>query len=184
LESVVEAQKAKSLGEPAADERAVQLVSQDDFAVISDLCHYALLELTFADGFDPAPRAIARRLGLTTIEVEQALARLKRLGLIEARGDTLAKTERFVQTADPQLTTPALKAQQREIIARSREALEKQSLERRSHTGMTMCIDPARIPIAKKMINDFMFRLCEVLEGGPRREVYQLSVGLFSLEES
>ena len=61
-------------------------------------------------------------------------------------------------------------------------ALENDPLERRSTTGMTMAIDPSKLPVARKLIEDFMFKLCEVLESGERAALYQLSVSLFSLD--
>ena len=185
LDSLGEAQKQQRLGKQAADASAhlIRRIEQDSIAVIGELHHFAIMELCCASNFDGTSRMAARRLGITVIEADQAIARLLRLGLVErSQEGKLAKTDKHVQLADPAKTTPLLKKQQREILTAAREALNDQEIERRSTTGMTMCIDAEKIPLAKIMINKFMFELCEALEAGGRKEVYQLSVSLFSLE--
>ena len=58
-------------------------------ALLSDGVHRAILEMTSMEGFIPDTRWIARALDLTFDEVNMALSRLTRLGLLEmaaARG--------------------------------------------------------------------------------------------------
>lgn len=153
----------------------------DTYAVISDMHHYAILEATFLDEFKPEPKWIAKRLGITALETEYAIARLLRLGLLKREDGTLKKTNASLTTKDKSFTTPALKKSQRQIMRLARHALDRDPIETRSSTGMTMAIDPAKLPLAKQMIQAFMEQLCEVLESGERREVYQMGVNLFSL---
>src|SRR5205807_411588 len=47
---------------------ATRGLENDLYDVIGDLNHLAILEMTFIDGFKSDPRAIARELGITTLE--------------------------------------------------------------------------------------------------------------------
>ena len=60
-------------------------------------------------------------------------------------------------------------------------AVDDQPLEERNITGITMSIDPKKLPEAKSRVNNFMEELMEFLEDGDRSEVYQLSTQLFKL---
>lgn len=156
-------------------------IDAETFQAISELYHYAILELTFVDGFESEARWIARRLGITVIEAQYAVARLLRLGLLEERDGRLVKAQRHVTTQNKAVTNPALRAQHKEILRQSGEAMREIPIERRSHTAITMTLDPEKIPLAKQMIQEFGRRLCEVMETGERKEVYQFHVGFFPL---
>jgi hypothetical protein len=48
--------------------------------MISDWYHFAILDLTRLDDFQPEPAWVSRKLGLTVSEVKIAVERLLRLG--------------------------------------------------------------------------------------------------------
>jgi uncharacterized protein (TIGR02147 family) len=159
-------------------------IDNDSYTAISDMLHYLIIEATFLDDFKPDTKWMARRFERTAVEVEDALARLIRLGLLARVNGAIKKTDRHIMTKDISKTTPALKASQSQILKSAMRALEKETIERRSATGMTMAIDPAKLPLAKKMITDFTNNICELLESGARKEIYQLSINLFSIEKN
>lgn len=159
-------------------------LDSDTYAVISDMLHYLILESTYLDDFKSEPRWIARRLGVTVIEIEAAIARLIRLGLIECVGGRFRKSDRYLTTKNKSQTTPALKASQRQILRSALNSLESDPLELRASFGGTMAIDPEKLPIAKQMIAEFIDSLIHLLESGKRKEVYQVGVNLFSLERN
>jgi uncharacterized protein (TIGR02147 family) len=64
----------------------IRLLTLDTLALVSDGVHQSILELTHMEGFIPDSRWIARTLDLTTDEVNMALSRLTRLGLLEMAG--------------------------------------------------------------------------------------------------
>ena len=63
------------------------------------------------------------------------------------------------------------------------ESLEKDTIEDRDITSMTMAIDPDRLPLAKSLIAEFTRQLCETLETGKQKRVYQLGVSLYPLQK-
>ena len=58
-------------------------LAQDTANLISDWHHYAILELVHVRDFKPDSRWLARVLGISVDEVNVALQRLLRLGLLE-----------------------------------------------------------------------------------------------------
>src|SRR5262249_31139209 len=63
--------------------REIQLLTMETVALLSDGSHRSILELTTLEEFVPDARWIARTLDLTVDEVNMALSRLTRLGLLE-----------------------------------------------------------------------------------------------------
>jgi uncharacterized protein (TIGR02147 family) len=64
-------------------------VSVDIFNVIADWYHYAILELLTVRDFQKSPAWIAKALGISVSEVNFALERLLRLGLLEISDDNV-----------------------------------------------------------------------------------------------
>ena len=62
-------------------------------------------------------------------------------------------------------------------------SLEEDPIEERSITSMTMAIDPEKLPAAKKMIREFNQTLCQFLENGKRKRVYNLGVALYPIQK-
>jgi uncharacterized protein (TIGR02147 family) len=190
LDSVAEAQKRAHLAQarretaqrprPEEDPRELDGTS---FRVIADWYHYAILELTEVPGFRPSAHWIAAQLGISVAQAKLALERLCDLGLLEDAPEGLRRRQGLVTTADKRTTSPALRTRQRQILDKAIASLEEDPIDERSHTGMTMAIDPSRLELAKKKILAFNRSLCRFLEGGTRTRVYELSIALFPLQK-
>ncbi|MGE3760591.1 MAG: TIGR02147 family protein, partial [Pseudobdellovibrionaceae bacterium] len=76
-----------------------QTVKDDAFRVISDWYHYAILELTFVEGFISDISWIAKRLQISNHETKQAVERLKRLDLLIEKNSVFKKTETNLTTS-------------------------------------------------------------------------------------
>ena len=155
----------------------------DVFSTISDWYHYAILELMYVPSFRQSPRWIAKALGLTTNEVEIAVHRLKRVGLLEIvdgkwnepKGDKLT-------TLGPQATSFAAKEMQKSLLQKALEAIEAVPIELRENSSMTMAIDTKKISAAKEKIKLFRREMSHFLaRGGEPNDVYALTISLFPL---
>ncbi len=60
-------------------------ISYDSFQMISDWYHFAILELASIEEFDPHPRWISDKLGISLAEAKDATERLIRLGYVSQR---------------------------------------------------------------------------------------------------
>lgn len=188
LNSVAEAQKARSLARTMLPRRPLpqakfERLEIDLFRIIGDWYHYALLELTRTEGFRPDPRWIACQLGISVAQAKLAISRLLKLGLLEQSGNELRKSKTNVTTAERARTSSALKRHQGQLLRKAKQSLERDPVEERNFLGMTMAIDPADLPKARKRLEQFAEKLCQELEGGKRRRVYQLSLCLFPLQK-
>lgn len=74
----------------------------DAASLVSEPSHYAILELIRVDGFQPDSRWIARTLDLTVDDVNLAVSRLLRFGLLEMAGRNcwIDRTESLVHNEE------------------------------------------------------------------------------------
>jgi len=159
----------------------VQQLANDAASVISDWYHYAILELTRLHHFKPDTRWIARVLGITADQVNVALTRLTRLGLLEMAdrhrwidksGDTTASLAEFSQAAVERLSE-----QVRLLMLGAMETVPPGRCEH-SSTTLALCTD--RLPNVLERIARFRRELIALLEEDPvRDDVYQLEISFF-----
>lgn len=153
----------------------------DEFKLISDWYHYAILEIINLDSFKPDTKWIATELNIPFGECYAAINRLKRLGLlkISENGDWESQPN---TTTTNNFSTTAFKTLQKQILEQAISALDKTAMPERDQTSITMCIDRKRLPEAKAKIKKFRRELMLFLENGDSKdEVYQLSLSLFPI---
>lgn len=180
--SPAQRRRVETLRDPAGPGTPPRELTVDLFKLIADWHHFAILELTRVRGFQSDPRWIARRLGISVPEAVDAVERLKMLELIEEREGRLFATTFHLNAATP-TTSAAQRRRQRQVLEKSLHSLENHPVEIRNHSARTVAIDPARIPEAKKRIEEFMIGLCDELASGEKKQVYELAVQLFPLEK-
>ncbi len=178
--------QAKNLARYRIEERLsaspqYQSLDMDVFHIISDWYHFAILELTFTSGFKNDPKWISERLGISEIEVSQALERLHKLKLLSFVGPNKAKKTDINISAAYGVPSAALRKLAQQLLKKAIDSLDGQSLEERDITNVTMAIDPRLLPKAKEMISDFRRKLCAFLEQGKRTELYVFAPSLFKL---
>lgn len=163
-------------------------LDEELFAALSSWHYFAILSLLKTDDFRPRADWIAKRLGLGRGEVAIAVKRMKRLGLIEISpaGEWIDGTKGTTTSlGDPLKTTDARRQLQRSYVEKSREALDKVIIEKRSHSTMTMAVDSRQLNAAREVITIFRRDLSRLLSGGKRKDaVYCLNIGLFPLTDT
>jgi uncharacterized protein (TIGR02147 family) len=175
-----------SLAEYAEDEAAlheVQQLASDTAAVIADWYHFAILELTRLRDFKTDSRWIARVLGITADEVNIALTRLTRLGLLE-----MVSRDRWIDRAADLTASLAgfnraavqrLAAQVRQLLMRALGSVQPGCCE---HSTTALALSTARVPAVLERIARFRRELMTLLEQDPARDdVYQLEINFFPI---
>lgn len=166
------------------DSYTYKMLALDQFSIISDWYHFAILELMMVKGFKPDHAWIAKALGLKTIEVETAVERLIRAGLLEITksGKWIDLSSGFTTNIGPSMTSSAHGNLQQQLLQKAIEAQKSVRLEKRDHTAMTMAIDSKRMEEAKLRIKKFRRSLTKFLtEGESKDAVFSLNIALFPL---
>lgn len=162
----------------------------DEFQLISDWYHFAILELTTLPGFDPEPKAVAQSLGISVHQASVAIESLIRLGRLRVLpSGRLELTQSSNTIIGPEIALPATRNQQTQILELAVRAMEEVPIERRSQTSMTLALPTSRLPEAKALLSEFRRKFTDLLQRPPannesehlRDAVYQLSLSFFPL---
>lgn len=172
----------KSPRQKIASHQYLQL-SADQFKVIGEWYHFAILSLINTKNFSEDTDFIARRLGVTSRNVKDGLDRLLRLGLItKNKNGKLKRSAVKFQTTD-EISSPALRRSHSANLELAQKALDHIPIQQRDFTAITMAIDPKKIPKVKEKIRAFQDDISQLLESGSRTEVYKFCIQLFPLTQ-
>lgn len=155
-------------------------LSTDQFHLISDWWHYAILNLINTKGFKPLPSWISERLGLSLKVTHEAWERLFRLGHIKKQGQKIVRAYPRLNTTDDVINMSIQKAhiEDTKLIEQS---LREIPLQYRDHTSMTMVMNKKDLAKAKELVRLFQDKMSNEVEVKTGDEVYRLSIALFPL---
>lgn len=165
-------------GQDEATAGQVRQLTQDIASLMTDVNHYAILELTRIQGFQPDSRWIARVLGITVDEVNIAMQCLIRLGLLEMvsmtqwvdhLGDAMATMEDFTQAG--------IKRYLQQLHQLTLHSIESEPKERLVLSATTLAVNGSRVSAAIDMISRFREELLKFLaSAGDHDNVYHLQL--------
>ncbi len=158
-------------------------LQEDQFRVVSDWYHFAILNLAKLKRNRATPEWIAERLGISRIESRSGMLTLQRLGYLKIEKGKL------VRTAVPLFFRPsdmpsALKKFQKQQLQLAERSLERDPVDKRYITSFILPTDPERLLEAKALLLKYQRKVMEFLENGNSTEVYSLSIQLFPLSHS
>jgi uncharacterized protein (TIGR02147 family) len=161
----------------------VQQLAQDTAKVVTEPHHLVLLELTHLEEFQADSRWIARVLDVSVDEVNMAVSRLARLGMLEMAaptrwidrsGDLAAGIDGFASAAMQALVT--------RLREPSLAASRGMPQSRVHYHWTTFAFDSGQLPAVIALVTRCRTELAALLERSRRRDdVYQLDVCLFPL---
>jgi uncharacterized protein (TIGR02147 family) len=164
------------------DRTDVNDVSEEQFAVIADWYHFAIMDLVTTKGFKNDIAWIAKRLGLRQLEVEMAIQRLIKVGMLTKTAGKLKKAKEQVQFPT-KVSMTSVREHHRQMMDRAKEQLEKtdqKAFESRMIASMTFAADTKRLAEARQKVLDFQQELANFLSAGDGcEEVFQLNIQLF-----
>ncbi len=164
--------------------REMLQLNMDHFKIISDWYHFAILSLSETADFRTDPAWIAGRLNIKAKEAAAALERLERLEMLERNEKGELVPTGVAYTTSDDIANLSLRKSHAQNLELARTSLEKDPVEERDFTAMTMAIDPEKLPEAKKMIREFRNKLCTFLESGTKKEVYKLCIQTIPLTKT
>ncbi len=162
----------------------LQLLTDDEFKLIADWYHMAILSLGQLPNRAHA-RWIADQLDIDPIEAGDAFYRLQRLGLLAVKKDGQFSQTSKPLTTKPDLPSKAVRSYHSQMLQVAAGKLESIETDKRDFSTITMAVHPRKIAKAKKMIQEFRQKLCAELESTPNpTEIYSLSIQLFPITKA
>ena len=173
-------QQLKVLDIDTSANRKTILLKEDEFKLISDWYHYAILSLGELPDNKADSRWIAKRLNISNKQANDAMTRLSRMGIIEI------KEGQFRQVGDPLKSTSdipssSIRNYHKGILALAQNKIEQVDVSKREYSSITMAINTKNLKKAKKLTQKYKEQMLDLLETGRLDEVYQLSIQLFPL---
>lgn len=158
----------------------VQDLSVDIFKTIADWYHLAILELTYLAHFSFTPSNIAQALGISKMEAEVAVDRLRRLELLKkGKNDKYFKSQDNL-LAESQVHNSAFKMLHKQVLEKSISALETQSPKERISATDVLAIDSKYVPEVNRLSEEFSLAVLKLGEKSKiKNKVYILSTHFF-----
>jgi uncharacterized protein (TIGR02147 family) len=160
-------------------------LSVDHFRSISDWQHFAILSATEMEGFEANGRNLASALEMPQAEIEVALDRLERLGMVEQdeRGCWL-KT-----SSNPRVTSKApsaaLRNFHRQTLAKAIESLETQGNDEKVVGSETFAFDSSQVAELSRLAEEFFDKALALAKKSKKRDcVYHLGVQAYNFTPS
>lgn len=189
----IEAQELKNLFQPQAQHNTSPSVlskyknqiqflklNADQFSLISEWTHFAVLSLMETAGFVSDLNWISQRLSLTVAETQKVLNRLVDLNLVAKKYNKYKPTQEQLITSDD-IANQAVRKAHYEDLKLAEKVLDQCPVELRDFTAVTLAVDSTKIAEAKKMIRDFQDSLTQFLEDGKKDEVYKMTFYIYPL---
>lgn len=156
-------------------------IPMNHFRVISEWYHFSILELSRIRSFNINAASVAARLGISESAASSAIDRLKSMQLLVMSEGSLKKSLTNYSTGN--VPSFAIRNFHRQMLKKALAAIENQDPIDRDISGITMAIDPSKIPQAKKMIAEFRRELMTMLEASENpTALYHFSAQLFRLD--
>ena len=158
-------------------------IDLENFKVISEWYHFAILSLTKTKGFIADPNWISNRLGITLQEAESALSRLYKLGiLIKSENGTHAYNDSQITTTND-ISSLAIKENHKQTIKLGLNAIDNQHVNEREFHSVVLSVANHDVPRAKQLIRNVIDNINEEFDVSNGDEVYQLNMQFFRLSQ-
>ena len=159
-----------------------RVLTSDVFRAIADWHHFGILALLETENATFDLDWISKRLGLNPRIIGSSLKRLARLKLLEKDQNGWRITGASFHTTDG-IPNQAIRRAHRQALKAAARALDRVTVDRRDFTTLTMAVNPEKLPEALKIIREARSRISDLMESGPKKEVYMLAIQLFPLSE-
>jgi len=158
-------------------EKNARNLQEEQFRLIADWQHFAILSLTKVAGAKGDPRWVARRLGLSIEEAHKALLLMEKMGLIQTK--PVFKQLGELLDVVSEVPSEAIRKYHRQNLALAAEKMETVPVELRQFQSITVATHPKLLPKLKVLIEEFLDNAMDVAESDSATEVYNLNVQLF-----
>lgn len=154
------------------------LLLEDQFRLISDWYHLAILSLGQIKNAKKDSKWISQKLGITNQQASLAVERLERMGLLSDH-PTMLKQIKDPLNVTSQVSSESIQRYHKQILNLAIDKLNEVPVQKRDYSALTFAISGGKIDLIRKAIEEFQKQTQEDFEGGD--DLYMLSVQLFPL---
>lgn len=155
-------------------------LSTQQFELISDWSHYAILNLIETKNFIQTPEAIAERLAITPKKAQETLNNLINLNLVHYEDGILKRTFRQTNTVDD-VRNLSLQKMHIADMEMAKEKLSEVDVKLRDFTSYTLAFDINLLPKVKELIRKFQDDVDELMSEAKPTEVYKMNTYIYPL---
>jgi uncharacterized protein (TIGR02147 family) len=158
-------------------------LQDDQFHLISEWFHFAILNLVKSEMCQHRPPWFAHQLNLPLKVTQEAIDRLMRLGLLVYENKKYVRTHGNIQTSDNILNLSIQKSNF-EDLEMIREQLTALTNDERDVTSLTMLLEPKKMAEFKKFIRKAQDQFAAKYETTKSATAFRLTMALFPLKKS
>jgi len=150
-------------------------IKENEFQVIADWYHAAILELCEVENFQSDAGWIANQLGISLENTQSAILRLKKLGLLtESNGQLTAQPEAYQAFSE----VPSLAVQKfhQQMLTKCMDSIQNDSVADRLMQSMIVAVPKSQLPLFDQKLKAFLQGFWEDLKDTPKDQVYVLSL--------
>lgn len=157
--------------------QSLKKIKTEQFQVISEWYHLALLELINLKDFQPRIDWIAEKLSITEKQADAAITRLQSVGLLKVKGDKWEGNDSIAEIFS-EVPSRAIRSFHKKIIENSIYALQHGSMEDREIQSMLVAIPKNHVTEFRNDMKKFLVDFWEKIKDEPKDSVYALSIQL------
>lgn len=162
---------------------AFRSLQYDQFRLMSDWIHVAILEVVNLKDFDGSIEFIEGRLGLDIGKraLEQTVERLVRLQFLKKKNGKLSRSNDAAIEFDQEVSDIAVQQFHAQILDKAKEALSGQSISERDFRSSALSLKTADLKRAREILKRAHQELSALNSDGSGDDVYQISTQAFRL---
>ncbi len=160
--------------------RQKRVLQDDEFKIISDWYHFAILSLAQIKESSTNSLWIAERLGISVWQAKEAVQRLQRMGILGPGPKLEQITEPLSVVSD--VPSEAIRGYHQKILNKAQEQLENVPVDERDYSAMTFSVSKKNIKRYRNLIEKFQDDLTKVARPSAEDEIYVISCQLFPLQ--
>nr|BFD61028.1 hypothetical protein CKG001_31350 [Bdellovibrio sp. CKG001]BFD64443.1 hypothetical protein BdHM001_31240 [Bdellovibrio sp. HM001]BFD68643.1 hypothetical protein HAGR004_36650 [Bdellovibrio sp. HAGR004] len=154
-------------------------IPEDELMFFKKWYHLAMVTFFDSSHYDGSVKSISDYFGISFAEAQEAVERLKRLGIVEEHKDRLRNTAQFYFT-DRSRLADSIHTSKTEALKNAVQVLENQTAKETSDFSMMFTVfDPRLVPEAIEYLDKMKKGFVKKFKGkGDKSAVYQLSIQL------
>lgn len=157
-----------------------QTLTEEEFKLISNWVHFAILSLSFLPDNQASTHWISQKLGIPENSVISPFQRLQKMGLVKVIEGKFYQVAKSLTTTQD-IPSEAIKEHHRQNLELAKEKLQTMDLFLREYGSITFPLNIKDIQKAKDLITDFKLKLYNEVKSSDPTDVYTLAIQLFPL---